>query len=224
MAHRTTSPARARRAGAPSLDLVILTPLGATLGVLVARARGGAALPVATPGESEAFDGAARRLARAVLGREPAWLTQAGAWDGSRRHPDGAAWSVGYVGVVPPGADPAAGWQWVPLGEVPALAPRHKAILEGAVETVRGRMDAAPVAFRLLAPTFTLSELQQVYELLLGRRLHKASFRRALQAAFLVEPTEAWRSEGRGRPAQLYRYAPRRRRPGARAVRFDLLG
>ena len=61
------------------------------------------------------------------------------------------------------------------------------------------------------------------YELLLGRRLHKASFRRALQAAWLVEPTDEWRSEGRGRPAQLFRYAPRRRRNQRRGVRFDLL-
>jgi 8-oxo-dGTP diphosphatase len=63
-----------------------------------------------------------------------------------------------------------------------------------------------------------------VYELLLGRRLHKASFRRSLTAAFLVEPTDEWRSEGRGRPAQLYRYAPRKRRGGRGGVRFELLG
>jgi hypothetical protein len=87
----------------------------------------------------------------------------------------------------------------------------------------RSRLDQAPIAFRLLPPTFTLSELQQTYELLLGRRLHKASFRRALQAAWLVEPTDEWRSEGRGRPAQLFRYAPRRRRNQRRGVRFDLL-
>jgi hypothetical protein len=85
-------------------------------------------------------------------------------------------------------------------------------------------MDVAPVAFRLLPHAFTLSELQQAYELLLSRRLHKASFRRALQAAYLVEPTDEWRSEGRGRPAQLFKYAPRKRRGGHRSVRFDLIG
>jgi 8-oxo-dGTP diphosphatase len=84
-------------------------------------------------------------------------------------------------------------------------------------------MDQSPVAFRLVPPTFTLSELQRMYELLLGKRLHKASFRRALQAAWLVEPTEEWRSEGRGRPAQLFRYAPRKRRPAQRGIRLDML-
>jgi len=95
--------------------------------------------------------------------------------------------------------------------------------VQHAVSVVRDRMDISPVAFRLLPASFTLSELQQMYELLLGKRLHKASFRRALQAAWLVEPTDEWRSEGRGRPAQLYRYAPKKRRKGRRGVRFDLL-
>ncbi len=84
-------------------------------------------------------------------------------------------------------------------------------------------MDHSPVAFRLLPSTFTLTELQQIYEMLLGNRLHKASFRRALQSASLVEPTDEWRSEGRGRPAQLYRFSPRKRPRSRRGVRFDFV-
>lgn len=89
------------------------------------------------------------------------------------------------------------------------------------MQAIRARLDQSPIAFRLLPPTFTLSQLQEIYELLLGRRLHKASFRRALHASWLVEPTDEWRSEGRGRPAQLFRYAPRRRRGSRRGVRFE---
>jgi 8-oxo-dGTP diphosphatase len=96
-------------------------------------------------------------------------------------------------------------------------------MIESASQTIQDRLDQAPIAFRLLPSTFTLSELQQMYELLLGKRLHKASFRRALQAASLVEPTDEWRSEGRGRPAQLFRYAPKKRRRLHRGVRFDFL-
>ncbi|MGH7678727.1 MAG: NrtR DNA-binding winged helix domain-containing protein, partial [Gemmatimonadaceae bacterium] len=113
------------------------------------------------------------------------------------------------------------GAAWVEIDQLPLLAPRHRAVAEAAVNAVRSRIERAPLAFRLLPSSFTLSELQAIYELLLGRSLHKASFRRALQAAFLVEPTDEWRSEGRGRPAQLYRYAPRRRRGTKRGVRFD---
>jgi 8-oxo-dGTP diphosphatase len=114
-------------------------------------------------------------------------------------------------------------YAWFPLADVPQLAPRQRVVLDSAVTTIRGRMDQSPVAFRLLPQMFTLTELQQMYELLLGKRLHKASFRRALQAAWLVEPSDEWRSEGRGRPAQLYKYAPRKRRPAQRGIRLDLL-
>jgi 8-oxo-dGTP diphosphatase len=167
----------------------------------------------------------ARRIATDAAEFEPTWLEQVGAFGDGRRHPSDTELSVGYVGVVPQGTPlPADGERsWFALSDVPALSPRQRTLLDAALETIRLRLDQAPIAFRLLPPTFTLSELQQTYELLLGRRLHKASFRRALQAAWLVEPTDEWRSEGRGRPAQLFRYAPRRRRNQRRGVRFDLL-
>jgi 8-oxo-dGTP diphosphatase len=232
MRDRSTTTARpAARQTTVSVDVVLLTPQSSALTVLLAksgdpRARERWALPWdATRGE-EALADAALRIARGVLGTAPAALEQIAAFGDSRRHPGDAELSVGYVGLVPQDGQ-LRGTQdvaWFPLAELPAVQPRHREIIETAFEAVRLRVDQSPLAFRLLPPTFTLSELQQVYELLLGRRLHKASFRRALQAAFLVEPTDEWRSEGRGRPAQLFRYAPRKRRDARRGVRFDLLG
>lgn len=215
---------KSRRRGAATIDLVLCAVRDGTLHLLVAASAGGQpVLPFAWSRDGEGLEPQARDLARDVAGAAPAWLA-AGDANGERRHPSGAALSVLYVGVVGPQAGAPRGTAWHPIDRLPALAPRQKAMAATALETLRLHMDHAPVAFRLLAPEFTLSELQQVYELLLGRRLHKASFRRALQAAYLVTPTDAWRSEGRGRPAQLFRYAPRKRRSGHRSVRFDLLG
>jgi 8-oxo-dGTP diphosphatase len=153
----------------------------------------------------------------------PALLEQVGAFADARRHPGDADVSVGVVALTPPAElSSLASAEWFSLSALPPLAPRHRAIVDRAITVVRQRVDQSPLAFRLLPPTFTLSDLQGIYELLLGRRLHKASFRRALQASYLVEPTDEWRSEGRGRPAQLFRYAPRKRRGARRGVRFDL--
>lgn len=223
-----------------AVDVVLLTPrdAGVSLAVLLLRADprgasgGGAAgsrerwvLPWDAPRPDEAPDDAAMRVARSVLGATPAALEQVGAFGDTRRHPGGAQLSISFVGLVPHTVSDACtgAVAWVDLDQLPVLAPRQRAIVDASVDAVRRRIDQAPLAFRLLPPSFTLSELQSVYELLLGRRLHKASFRRALQAAFLVEPIDEWRSEGRGRPAQLYRYAPRRRRSSPRGVRFDLI-
>jgi 8-oxo-dGTP diphosphatase len=218
--------------GAPtnSVDIVLCTAHDRQLAVLLVRdeskrARERWTLPWAPVAARDTLDHAAARVALRAAGARASWLAQAGAFADGSRHPGAAALSVAYVGVTPPRAlGPPTGAQWFPAGALPPMAPRHRAIIDAALAQLRERMDRAPVAFRLLGATFTLSELQAVYELLLGRRLHKASFRRALQAAFLVEPTDEWQSEGRGRPAQLFRYAPRRRRGGRGGVRFELLG
>src|ERR1019366_4250840 len=218
--------------GAPTnaVDIVLCTAHDRQLAVLLVRdeakrARERWTLPWAPVGARDTLDHPAARVARRAAGARASWLAQAGAFADGSRHPGAAALSVAYVGVTPPRAfRPSTGAHWFPAGDLPPMAPRHRAIIDAALAQLRERMDRAPVAFRLLGTTFTLSELQAVYELLLGRRLHKASFRRALQAAFLVEPTDEWQSEGRGRPAQLFRYAPRRRRGGRGGVRFELLG
>lgn len=219
------------RALTTAIDVVLLTPRERTLAVLVQRASDPRArdrwiLPWDAPRSGEPPENAADRIARAALGLAPAALEQIGAFGDDRRHPGDAQLSVGFVGLVPHGPATEGGehGMWVDREQLPQLSPRHRAMVDAAVDDVRRRVDQSPLAFRLLPAAFTLTELQGVYELLLGRTLHKASFRRALQAAFLVEPTDEWRSEGRGRPAQLFRFAPRRRRGSRRGVRFDLIG
>ena len=211
-----------------TIDLVLCTALTDQLAVLLWRTPEGKekwALPWDHASSDESLEAAAARIAGDALGALPGWLEQVGAFDNEKRHPSDAEISVAFVGLIPAGTPPPVGgaYAWFPIGELPALSARQRAMLDDALSMLRARMDQSPVAFRLLPPTFTLSELQHMYELLLGKHLHKASFRRALQAAWLVEPTEEWRSEGRGRPAQLFRYAPRKRRPAQRGIRLDML-
>lgn len=172
----------------------------------------------------ESLDDAASRIARVALGGAPSMLHQAGAQGGARRQTDGTQVTVTYFGLVPStGLETRADGSWATLSELSALNARQRGEIDLALDAMRTLVDQQPIAFRLLPPAFTLSELQSVYELLLGRRLHKASFRRSLHASALVEATDEWRNEGRGRPAQLFRFAPPRRRRQRRGVRFDLL-
>lgn len=221
---RAMSFPKSRRRGAVTIDLVLCTAHAGRLHVLVVKsAAGKQVLPFVWSVDGEVLDQTARGLAKDITGHAVAWLVP-GVATASKRHPAGSALSVPFVGVMSVTSPTPGGAAWCPVDALPSLAPRQKAMAEGALATLRLHMDVAPVAFRLLAPTFTLRELQQAYELLLGRRLHKASFRRALQAAYLAEPIDEWRTEGRGRPAQLFRFAPRKRRDGRRSVRFDLMG
>jgi len=221
-------PDRKTRRPACTIDVVLLTAVGSQLAVLLCRAPDGREkwiLPWDAQRPAETMEASAGRVAKGASVGEPAWIEQIGAFGDGKRHPSESEISVGYVGLVPMGTPSPVGgvYAWFTLSDVPQLAPRQRLILDSGVSLIRTRMDQSPVAFRLLPQMFTLTELQQTYELLLGKRLHKASFRRALQAAWLVEPSDEWRSEGRGRPAQLYRYSPRKRRPAQRGIRLDLL-
>jgi 8-oxo-dGTP diphosphatase len=209
-----------------SLDLVLLAPHGGTWYVCApdtgGRGRAAArALPTMSYGRAagDALAAAARQFAGKTIGATPRWLSQVGAFTDAG-HPTDAAVSVGFVAVYPDSAvDEDDAWVRAEGAQVPA---RQKAMIRAAMLMLRHAVEHEPVAFHALPAQFTLRELQQVYELLLARRLHKASFRRALHAAHVVEPTKSWRTEGRGRPAQLFKFAPRRRRLAQRGVRFDV--
>jgi 8-oxo-dGTP diphosphatase len=218
---------RSARKGPFSVDVVLVTAMRNELAVLLPRSasdRERWSLPWRFAQSGEALESVAAKSADDALGEAPSWMEQIGAFGDGRRHPSDTEVSVAFVGLVPhETASPHAGFAWFPIGDLPPLSPRQRTIVDAASRVMQSRLDQAPIAFRLLPGTFTLSELQQMYELLLGKRLHKASFRRALQAAWLVEPTDEWRSEGRGRPAQLFRYLPKKKRRLHRGVRFDFL-
>ena len=218
---------RSSRTSSFSVDVVLVTATRNELAVLLARNssdRERWSLPWRSPQAGESLEIAAIRAVQEALGEAPNWMEQIGAFGDGKRHPSESDVSVAYLGLVPhETASPRAGYTWFQVTDLPPLSPRQRAMVESAAKTIQSRLDQAPVAFRLLPNTFTLSELQQMYELLMGKRLHKASFRRALQAAWLVEPTDEWRSEGRGRPAQLFRYLPKKKRRPHRGVRFDFL-
>ena len=228
MRERTPLPPKlAVRRATVAVDVVALSPRDDSLAVLLVPARSGArerwSLPWDGPREGETIDVAATRITRSLLGSAPALVEQGGALS-EGRHPAGVDLSLGVVALSPldaAAAEPAVGAAWFPLDALPALAPRQRALVDLASRAVRQRMEQAPIAFHLLPEAFTLGELQGIYELLLGRRLHKASFRRALQASRLVQPTDVRRSEGRGRPAQLFVFAPKKRRGRQRGLRFD---
>lgn len=231
MSERSSSARASTRGITVAVDVALFTSRGSELAVLLLpvndprrRPRERWALPSVILRRDESPDAAATRAAGTALEVDPALIEQAGARAAANAGADSVDLAITYFGLVPV-ADGAMhqGAMWATLAELPQLEARQRDGVNGALAAMRARVDDSPIAFRLLPPAFTLSELQTVYEMLLGRRLHKASFRRSLHAASLVEATDEWRSEGRGRPAQLFRYAPRRRKRPRRGVRFDLL-
>ncbi len=93
-------------------------------------------------------------------------------------------------------------------GTGPAMTSDHRRILATAIGRLRGKLRYRPVIFELVAEEFTLTDLQDAVEAILGFCVHKQNFRRAIEASGLVEKTGAVAAQTGGRPAALYRRAP----------------
>ena len=87
-----------------------------------------------------------------------------------------------------------------------ALTKDHRRILATAMGRLRAKIKYRPVIFELMAPTFTLLQLQRAVEALSGGRLHKQNFRRLVAHEGLVEPTGHISGQTGGRPAELFRF------------------
>jgi 8-oxo-dGTP diphosphatase len=77
-------------------------------------------------------------------------------------------------------------------------------IVDYALLQLRAKLGYTTIAFHLLPPNFTLSELQAVYEAVLNREVDKRNFRRRILATGVIEGTGEYRREGSHRPARLY--------------------
>jgi hypothetical protein len=90
----------------------------------------------------------------------------------------------------------------------PAPSPFHDRILDTALRRIRGKLDYAPIGYQLLPERFTLTELQQVYEAVLGEAVDKRNFRAKIRRAGEIRALDAFRT-GSHRPARLYTFVGR---------------
>ena len=164
------------------------------------------ALPGTVVREGEELQAAARRILAegGGLGR-PRHLEQLATFGAPGRDPRGRVFSVSYLALVPRPTAALAESRWFAVAQPPSLAFDHATILNSAVERLRAKLTYSNVAYGLLPDEFTLSELQAVYEAVLGRDLDKRNFRKRVVALDLVAETSGQR-RGPHRPAQLYRF------------------
>lgn len=164
------------------------------------------------PGE-ELHEAALRELrTETTVELEPRHLEQFYTFGELGRDPRGRIVSVAHLAVLPHGTvkvipgGHTLGAEWVSAHRPPKLAFDHHAILEKATQRLQLRLEYGNLALEFLPETFTLPELQGVYEAILNRKLDKRNFRKRLLSQGILTPSGERRS-GVGRPAQLYRRA-----------------
>jgi hypothetical protein len=86
-----------------------------------------------------------------------------------------------------------------------AMISDHRRILATAIGRLRGKLKYRPVIFEMVAPAFTLLQLQRTVEAIVGFEFHKQNFRRSVEKSGFVEATGQMTGETGGRPAALFR-------------------
>jgi 8-oxo-dGTP diphosphatase len=206
-----------------TVDLVILTLRGMGLQLLlVERGAEPCAGVMALPGgflrdSDEPILVAARRelSEEAGLDADALLLEQFGVYGDPGRDPRGRVVSVAFLAIAPRLPDPVAGTdaadaRWTPADAVLSaslpLAFDHQRIVADGVERARSKLECSTIAAAFCGPTFTISELQQVYEAVWNVRLDPRNFYRKIQGTrdFVVAAGPSKRAST-GRPARLFR-------------------
>jgi 8-oxo-dGTP diphosphatase len=170
------------------------------------------ALPGGFVRVDETVDEAARRELDEETGLKNVFLEQLYTFGTVDRDPRERVVSVAHYALVKlsdhkaKAATDAANAEWFPISKLPKLAFDHAEIVETALARLQSKVRYQPVGFELLPPKFTLSELQHLYEAVLGSELDKRNFRKKVLGFGLLMPLKESLSGGRHRPAQLFSF------------------
>jgi 8-oxo-dGTP diphosphatase len=203
-----------------AVDVIVFTVRGETLQVLLVQLKlppyeGMWAFPGGLVPMGESTEAAAARGLYETTGVKDVYLEQLYTFSNPHRDPHGHVVSVAYVALVNrahmhlrvPGT--CVNIDWFPVATPPPLAYDHADMLGYALRRLRWKLEYTNIVYSLLPRNFTLTELQRVYEIILGRPLDKRNFRKKMLGLGLLQAERGVTKAGAHRPARLYRFKRR---------------
>ena len=192
----------------PRVDVrvVLFTLTDGQLWVLLEERDSCCSLPRGNPSPDESLDTTATLILTDQLGVPQSYLEQL--YSVSQAINRDWIVTVTYLGLASGGATgpPQTAASWFAVQTIPNMELIDRNIIDYALLRLRAKLGYTTIAFHLLPASFSLSELQQVYEAVLDRELDKRNFRRRIHAAGILDETGDTRREGSHRPAHLYRF------------------
>jgi ADP-ribose pyrophosphatase YjhB (NUDIX family) len=162
-------------------------------------------------GEDESLEEAANRVLYSLTGLKNIYMKQVGAFGAIDRDPGERVITVAYCALInvndyDDNLRKEHGVEWVSIDELPRLYSDHNEMVHKAVTLLRRRISTEPLSFNLLPELFTLTQLQHVYEAILGEEIDKRNFRKRIKAIDFIEKTEHIDKLTSKRGAVLYRF------------------
>jgi 8-oxo-dGTP diphosphatase len=200
---------------AVTTDVVIFTIRDHVLELLLIRRgsdpfKNSWALPGGFVNINEDLEACALRELEEETGVTGVYLEQLYTCGTPNRDPRERVISVAYYALVPPdrinirAASDAKEVAWFNLERLPTLAFDHETIVAMAQQRLTAKLNYSTIALQFMPEKFTLSELQQVYESILGETLDKRNFRKRVLTMNCIKDTGESRRNGNHRPARLF--------------------
>ncbi|WP_106792597.1 NUDIX domain-containing protein [Aquimarina sp. Aq78] len=174
--------------------------------------KGSWALPGGLVLENESLEQAVVRELKEETNVTIDYLEQLYSFGDPGRDPRNRVVSVTYFALVKPEhyaikADTdAQDVAWFDMTELPDLAFDHIHILETAKKRLQNKLTYEPVGFDLLADKFLFSDLEKLYMTILQKVIDRRNFRKKILSFGILEELDEKISEGRGRPANLFKF------------------
>lgn len=174
--------------------------------------KGSWALPGGFVNVSEALEDAARRELQEETGLDHIFLEQLYTFGAVNRDPRERIVTVAYFALVNlneypvRAASDARQAAWFPLDKMPKLAFDHDGIIQMAYQRLKGKVRYEPIGFELLPKLFTITQLQKLYEKILGTPLDKRNFRKKIKSMNILIETNEIEQDVAHRAARLYKF------------------
>lgn len=165
-------------------------------------------------GPDESLEEAANRVLLSLTGLKKVYMRQVGAFSAIDRDPGERVISVAYCALInvkdyDDNLRQEYGLEWVSVQDLPPLYSDHNIMVEKAIGLLRRRIATEPLYFNLLPDLFTLTQLQHVYEAILGEEIDKRNFRKRVKTMQFIQQTRLVDKETSKRGALLYRFNKR---------------
>jgi len=156
----------------------------------------------------EDLDMASYRILKARTGMQDLYLEQVHAFGTLDRHPSGRVITIAYYSLINIKHHKLQlshnELHWHSVRDIRKLAFDHKLILDICLQRLRQQVMENPVIFNLLPEKFSLRELQELYESILGLELDRRNFRKKISVKDWLVDLEEMEMNVPHRPGKLY--------------------